>query len=310
MFSLDTMTREKEAGTLRAMLAQPIRRRELILYKSLGASISLLAPFTIAFICEISYLYLAHGLLSNQEDIVRSFLIFALTSLYGIVFVHIGLFISTITTRTKIAVTTALLTWATLVLVLPNAAVLMAKLLTPTPSYSQINARLYEAGKRILQEESEANPPTRSLTERQVPRQALPRLFEIERQMTDQYLASKKNQNRKARLFAALSPAGALTFGLSDLASTGVDAYNSYLELFRSGRDVMLDAFKQRLNLPPQAGDKLVQEASEMVAKRQRRTEPLGAGLRSSVIPIISLLAWAALFGLAACWRFKKYDVR
>ena len=310
MFSLDTMTREKEAGTLRAMLSHPIRRRELILYKSLGASISLLAPFTIAFICEISYLYLAHGLLSNREDIVRSFLIFGLTSLYGIVFVHVGLFISTITTRTKIAITTALLTWATLVLVLPNAAVLMAKLLTPTPSYSQINARLYETGKRILQEESEANPPTRSLTERPVSRQALPRIFEVERQMTDHYLASKKNQNRQARLFAALSPAGALTFGLSDLASTGVDAYNSYLELFRSGRDIMLDAFKQRLHLSPQAGDKLVQEASEIVANRQRRTEPLGAGLRSSIIPVISLLAWAALFGLAACWRFKKYDVR
>jgi ABC-type transport system involved in multi-copper enzyme maturation permease subunit len=310
MFSLDTVTREKETGTLRAMLAQPIRRQELILYKSLGASISLLASFATAYIVEIIYLYFAHGLPNNREDLARASLIFGLASLYGIVFVHIGLFISTMTTRTKIAVTTALLTWATIVLVLPNAAVLMAKLLTPTPSYNQLNARLYEARKRILQEESEANPAIRPLPERPVSRQTLPRLFEIERQLTDNYLASKKDQNRQARLFAALSPAGALTFGLSDLAGTGVDAFNSYSELFCSGREVILDALKRRLDLPLQAGDDLVQESREIVANRQRRAEPLGAGLRSSVISIISLLAWAALFGLAACWRFKRYDVR
>jgi hypothetical protein len=149
-----------------------------------------------------------------------------------------------------------------------------------------------------------------NLPERPVSRKILPRLFEIERQLTDNYLASKMDQNRQAKLFAALSPAGALTFGLSELTSTGVDAYNSYLELFRSGRDVMLDAFKRRLDLPPQAGDKLVQEARETIANAQRRTEPLGASLRSSVIPITSMFAWAVLFGLLACWRFRRYDVR
>jgi ABC-type transport system involved in multi-copper enzyme maturation permease subunit len=310
MFSLDAVTRERESGTLRAILALPIRRLELIVCKSLGASISLLAPFAISYTCEIVYLHFAHGLIRSREELLRALLIFCLASLYGVVFAHIGLFISTITTRTRTAATTALLAWATIVLVLPNAAVLMAKLITPTPSYNQLNARLYEARKEILQEQSGAPPTTMQLSERPVSRQILPRLFEIERQLTDNYLASKMDQNRQAKLFAALSPAGALTFGLSELTSTGVDAYNSYLELFRSGRDVMLDAFKRRLDLSPQAGDKLVQEARETIANAQRRTEPLGASLRSSVIPITSMFAWAVLFGLLACWRFRRYDVR
>lgn len=310
MFTLDTVTREKEAGTLRATLSQPIRRRELLLYKSIGASISLLAPFSIAFASEIIYLRFAHGLLTTQEDLSRALLIFGLGALYGIVFVHIGLFISTVTTRTKIAITTALLTWAMIVLVLPNAAVLLAKLITPTPSYNQLNARLYEARQRIFQAEAKANPTNRPLPDQQASDQALLRLFEVERQLTDNYLASKKDQNRRARLFAALTPTGALTFGLSDLAGTGVDAYNSYLELFRSSRDLMLDALKRRLDLPPQAGNKLVQEAGEIVDNRQRRAEPLGSGLQSCAISIASLLAWAALFGLVASWLFKRYDVR
>jgi ABC-2 type transport system permease protein len=310
MFSLDAMTREKEIGMLRVMLARPIRRRELILFKSLGASISLLVAFGIAYASEIIYLYFAHGLISNLEDVARASLIFGLGALYGVVFVHIGVFISTITTRTKTAVKTALLTWVTIVLVLPNAAVLVAKLLTQTPSYNQLNARLYETRQRILQEDSKANPTTRSLSEQPVSDRSILRLFEAERLMTDNFLTSKKEQNYQAKLLSALSPAGALTFGLSDLAGTGVSAYNSYLELFRSGRDVMLNAFKRRLDLPPQEGNKLVQEADEMVTNMQRRTELPGAGLRSSAIPITSLLAWAILCGLAAYRRFERYDVR
>jgi len=310
MFSLDTMTREKEAGTLRAMLSQPFRRRELILSKSLAASISLLAPFAVAYFIEIIYLRLAHGLPSGREDMVRALLIFGLGALYGVVFIHIGIFISTITGRTKTAVTMALGAWATIVLMLPNVSVLMAKLLTPTPSYNQLSARLREARMRILQEEAEANPAARLPPSRPVSRQNTPRLYEIERQATDDYIASKNNQNRWARLLADLSPAGALTFGASDLAGTGVDAYNSYLELFRSSRDVILEALKRSLDLPSQEGSKIMQEARGTVANRRRLTEPLGACLRSSVISFSSLLAWAAFFGLAARWRFERYDVR
>src|SRR5262245_215798 len=310
MFSLDTVTRERELGTLRAMLSRPIRRRELILSKSLGASVCLLAPFAVAYFVEIIYLQLAHGLLSDPQSLVRAMLFFGLASLYGIVFVHIGLFISTITTRTRIAVTTALLIWVTIVLILPNATMLIAKLLTPTPSYNQLNARLWEARKRILQEESEANPAARLPLARPVSVQSRPRLYTIERQETDNYFASKMNQNRRARLFSALSPAGALTFGSSDLAGTGVDAFNSYLELFRSSRDVMINALKRSLDLTPQAGDKLMQETRQTIANNQRRTGPLGASLRSSILSVISLLTWAVFFGFVACWQFKRYDVR
>jgi len=307
MFSLDAAPREKESGRLRAMLAQPIRRRELILSKSLGASISLLAPFALAYFIEIIYLRLAYGLLNDRQDSVRAMLIFGLASLYGIVFVHIGLFISTITARIRMAVTTAILTWATLVLVLPNASVLMAKLIIPAPSYNQLNARLREARTRILIDKAEENQALRAA---RPSRRAMPRIYDIERQETDDYLASKNDQNRRARLFAALSPAGAWTFGASDLAGTGMDAYNSYLELFRSSRDTMLDALKRGMDLSNQEGDKLLKEAIEKVADARRRSEPLGASLHSSMIPITSMLAWALFFGLASCWRFERYDVR
>jgi ABC-type transport system involved in multi-copper enzyme maturation permease subunit len=307
MFSLDVATREKETGTLRAMLAQPVRRLELILSKSLGASISLLAPLAIAYFIETMYLHITHGLLNDWRSVIRVMLIFGLASLYGIVFLHIGLFISTITTRTRIAVTTALLAWVTTVLILPGASVLMAKLITPASSYNQLNARLREARRMILQEKAEANLAEKTA---RPSRQLLPRIYEIERRETDNYLAGKKNQNDRARLFASLSPTGALTFGASDLAGTGVDAHNSYMELFRSNQDVMIDALNRSIYLSQKDANELLQEAREKVANTERLAEPLGAIFRSSIIPISSLLVWAIFFGMASCWRFERYDVR
>ncbi len=310
LFSLDTLTREKETGSLKAVLSQPIRRRDLILYKSLGASISLLAPFSISYLIEILYLHFAHGLLDHREAVIRALLIFALGALYGVVFIHIGLFISTIAARTKQAVTASFFTWVTIVLVMPNAAVLVAKLINPTPSYNQFNARLYEARQQNVRESSKENAAAKSSSGGSNFNHSPLSLFEIERQLTNNYLASKKAQNHQARLFAAVSPAGALTFGLSDLAGTGVDAYDSYLELFRLERDLLIEALESRSAHSAQEGDKLVQQANEVIATRRRQTEPLGSGLRSSIIAICSLTAWALLFGLAVGWRFKRYDVR
>jgi hypothetical protein len=68
MFSIDTATREKESGTFRAMMSQPVRRRWVIMSKSLGASINLLAAFAVAYFIEIIYLHLAHGLPGGRES--------------------------------------------------------------------------------------------------------------------------------------------------------------------------------------------------------------------------------------------------
>jgi len=179
--------------------------------------------------------------------------------------------------------------------------------LAPGIDSNQLNARLIEARTRILQEEAEANPAAGAA---RPSRQSMPRIYESERQETDYYLAGKMNQNRRARLLAALSPAGAMAFGLSDLAGTGVDTHNSYLELFRSNQDVMVNALNRRIYLSRQEGDKILQEAREKVAVTRLRAEPLGSSFRSSIIPISSLLAWAIFFGVAACWRFERYDVR
>ncbi len=309
-FSLDSVTREKEAGTLRAILAYPVRRRELIIGKVLGSSISLIVPFTVAFFSAIIYLISVNGIENNEDDMARMTLVFGMSLLYALVFNYIGMFISTITTRTKTAVVTGLLAWGMLVLALPNAAVLTAKIIAPAPSYNQLNARLYEAQQQTIKKELLAHPEARSIFESPNAREAMFQSMDMDRQLTDDYLARKSYQISVAKFLASLSPAGALMFGSSDLAGTGASAYFSYLTFLRSGRDMMNDALRRRWDLPPQEGGALVQETIKKVFSRQQQPEPLLESLTSAAMAFTSMIIWASVFAFMTFLRFERYDVR
>jgi ABC-2 type transport system permease protein len=310
VLTLGTVTYEKETGTLQAILAHPIRRGEVLLGKATGAAISLLVPFTISYLSAIIYLYSAQGLLREKDQLAKALLIFCFSLVYGLVFLNLGLLISTLTTRRKTAIVTALLVWGTVVLVLPDSAVLVANILSPTPSYNQLGARLYESQQQIIKEELRAHPGATSIFNTPSAKQALSRVLEADKQLTDDYIASKLQQIDQARSLAVISPAGALMFGLSDLAGTGTGAFGSYLEFLRSGQSMMIEAMERGWDLPPEEGGKLIQETLKTLNTRQRQSEPALAGLRLATPAIWSLVVWMLGLGLAACWRFQRYDVR
>jgi ABC-type transport system involved in multi-copper enzyme maturation permease subunit len=308
-FSLDLITSEKESGTLRALLAHPLGRRELLLGKAVGAAASLLAPFTLAYFGAFAYLYFTEEKLAGWHELVRVLLIYGLGLLYGLVFVSIGLFISTLTTRTKTAVMIALFAWGTLVLVLPSGALLAAKLISPAPSYNRHTAQLFEARQRIKQQERAAPAGAQPRPNRPNKQENL-RFFEADRQLTDEYLDSKWRQINSARWLSVLLPAGALAFGASDLASTGASDYHAYCEFLRAGRDEIIDFQRVRWELPEPEGNRLWDELQERINSRQRRPEPLSASARPLAAAAASLVIWTSVFALASYRRFKRYDVR
>lgn len=309
-FSFDLVVREKEAGTLRVMIAHGVRYGELIVGKALGASINFAATFAIAYFGAIAYLHFQEELLSSPERRSRVLLIFGLCLLYNLVFIALGLFISTITSQVKTAVVVALLSWACVVLVLPNAAVLAARLIYPTPSYNELEARLFEARQRIVQRALSAYPAARSVFDTATAKETLFQTYEEDRRLTDEYFASALRQIDRASLFAVLCPAGAFSSASSDLAGTGVGAYRAHIDLLRAGRDAMIEALKYRWEVAPHEGDLLLRRAADDVSSRLSAAEPRPAGSRFALLARGSLLAWLLLFAFGTYWRFRRYDAR
>jgi ABC-type transport system involved in multi-copper enzyme maturation permease subunit len=241
---------------------------------------------------------------------VRVLLLFGFAALYGIVFVLLGLFISTMVARTQSAIIVSLLGWVTIVLMLPNAAVLLANLLSPASTYNQLNARLYEARQQIINPRLKENPSTKSVFDLPNAREVIFQTFETDRRITDEFLDAKLRQVELAGRLSALSPAGALSSGQSSLAGTGISAYTQYVQFLRAQRDRVIEALERRWDMPAAEGARLVDQTMQEIDRQQRPSEGLKASLQAAALPLVSLLLWAAALGAAAVWRFERYDVR
>ncbi|GBC81086.1 hypothetical protein HRbin10_00191 [bacterium HR10] len=306
--SVDVLTREKEAATLRMVLANPLSRRHVLLGKMLGASASLLVPMVVAYASAVVFLSVIYGLFRNESEIMRLLLIGLGSAIYGLAFVHFGLLISTITTRTRTAVILGAFFWAAVVIVLPEGMTRVAEVFSPAPTYTQTRARIEQARRQILRE-AEARSQGELVSD---PRRAIYviRLLEMDRQLMNEYLARKGEQLSLARRIGMLSPATALAFGLSDLAGTGVRAYHAHLNVLRAGRDLMLDAYKRRFEASPEESTKALQEAARRTASLQRQPGSVAESTRAAIPALISIALWWAIAGVAAYWRFEQYDVR
>jgi ABC-type transport system involved in multi-copper enzyme maturation permease subunit len=310
IFSLDMITREKESGRLRAILAMPLRRRDLLWGKAIGAFLSLAAPFGLAYLTLLVHLHIRLGLLANNDAVGRALLIFLLSLLYCLVFTLLGLYISTTALRTKTAVVAAVFAWGTAVVLLPNASALGARILSPAPTYNQLTAHLFESYQQIMREEAQSAPTDRPPADRRDTKRAWERLSERDRQLTDDYFDRLWGQISHARTWSIVSPAGSLAFASSDLAGTGAFDYLLYLNYLRAGRDTITDAMGRRWDLPRVEGDKLWRDTLEQVASRERQSQSLGGSLRSASWMIASLAGWAVLLAIMAGRRFERYDVR
>jgi Cu-processing system permease protein len=104
---------EREHGTLAYLLSQPVTRLEVLLGKYLGLSMSLLASITIGFGS-------AAGLIAYHTggaDASRFLSIVAIAYMLGLAMLSVGIFISTMTRRSSVAVGTAIFVWLTLVFI-------------------------------------------------------------------------------------------------------------------------------------------------------------------------------------------------
>jgi len=306
--SVDAIAREKEAATLRMVFAHSLGRRHVLLGKMLGASAGLLVPMLLAFASAVVYLYVVHGWFRDAEHIARVLLIIAVSAIYGVVFISIGLVISTTTTRAKTAIILGVFLWAAVVLVLPEGMAMAVEIISPAPTYAQNREQIEHARRQIIRDVGARSPGEVAADPRHA--DVVRRLVEVDRKLTDDYLLRKGRQLDIARRVVMITPAGALAFGLSDLAGAGVSAYRSYANALRARRDVMLEAYKRHAEAPSEEVAREIREAAQHAASLPRRSEPIAESVRAAVPAVISMALWWAIAAVAASWRFERYDVR
>ena len=121
LIASETISGEKEDGTLRLMLTTNVSRAQVLVGKILAGLTTLAIPTTLGFILLTILLLGTEHIEVGIGEWVRLALLFALSLLYLLVFYLIGLAISCATHRSATSLIYALFTWALLAIVLPDS---------------------------------------------------------------------------------------------------------------------------------------------------------------------------------------------
>ena len=275
LFTYNTISGEKEDGTLRLTLSHSVPRDSLIFGKMIGGFLCLIIPLGVPFLFGISLISFFPDFQLTGEDWVRLMLILGVFLLYLSVFFALGLFVSARTSRSSISFLVLLLVWVGWVLVVPKGSVILASQFVTVPSVQEYRTReahsrrqmwrKYQA--KIREIHQEIPPPRRPPISPDTPQskrnemiadvqkafeERLERIREAQNELDEQREAEWEEKHSKmeqeynlkreslAKLAISLSrisPSSAMTYASMGLAGTGIENRDRFLTLAKDYKE-------------------------------------------------------------------------
>lgn len=134
LFAHDAIAGEREAGTLRLTMANPVGRPIILLAKYISALTCLILPVVMSLLLVLILFFLSGSILLTGDDWLRIGSILLTSIIYISAFYLIGLLISMLTRRTATALMLSMVIWSTLVLIYPSLIVFSVNRFWQTPS--------------------------------------------------------------------------------------------------------------------------------------------------------------------------------
>lgn len=139
LFTYDICTGERETGTLKMMLANPVSHASVLSGKMLGTFFTLLPMLLFSFgLCILVILFYPDIHFTSSEW-VRIGIIFLLSIVFLVLFMIIGLFISSLVRHSGTGIVICLVIWITFLFIIPNLANYSAKSFAKVGSVENLN---------------------------------------------------------------------------------------------------------------------------------------------------------------------------
>ncbi|MDR2775366.1 MAG: ABC transporter permease [Tannerella sp.] len=138
LFSYDMLPREKEQGTLKLALSNPVSRSTFFLGKTAGIFLTLLPILAVCFLAILLIIQFSPSVRFSAGDYGRIVVLLLFCPVYFGFFVFLGGFISSRTKSGASSIVLNLFIWCLLLFLLPNAAARLGKNISPTDDYKLV----------------------------------------------------------------------------------------------------------------------------------------------------------------------------
>jgi len=142
LVAYDTISGERESGTLRLILANRTARHEVLLGKLLAGLVTLIIPVTIAFILGLVILLSFPMVDLAGSDWIRIGFMFLSSLVFIAAMYNLGLLFSCLARRSAISLVFGLFMWIIFVAVIPNGSVYLATQILPVEAEDKVNEQI------------------------------------------------------------------------------------------------------------------------------------------------------------------------
>jgi len=163
LMAYDTISGEKEGGTLKLMLSNSVPRHQVLFGKFMGGMITLAIPIAVGFLMISLILELSPAVELTSGDWIRVAMMFALSLIMVSVLLNLGLLLSSVTKRASDTLMLLLFFWILFLLVIPNGGAYLSARLRPVESRKKLDSQVQEIWGRYWEEVrdfSDKNPGT------------------------------------------------------------------------------------------------------------------------------------------------------
>jgi len=235
LFTFDSVSSEREQGTLRLILANSISRHTVLTGKFLGALMSVSIPFTVSVLMNLFLISTSSDVHLNAEAWSRLGIICSIAYFYLCLFLALGLLVSACVQRSAVSLVVLLLVWVVFVVFMPNTLASIAGEYTLPKSALGFNERSWELRDEL---ESEYRPrygasedPTEKL---QIAGEYVTKDAEQQERLHEERLNLRISQVNRARTITRFSPVTIFQHLLESFAGTGFERHLQFLENVKS----------------------------------------------------------------------------
>ena len=335
LFTFDAVAGEREAGTLRINLSNPVPRDVFLWSKLIGGYVVFVVPFLVSFLLGLLIL-VGQGFPLGELKIALPVLGLTLGSLlYIAVFFTIGVFISTYLDNSKTALIVAFTFWVFAVLVAPRGAFVVAKLISPTRTHHTVYTEKTALRNNLTKEKEERlkkkinetlgtrfhiTPETqKTLDEIRKPINEEFRLkFQNQaNKIAREYQRQKDRQEQIGEMLSRITPTSSLIYSAINLTQTGKLKRDLYFQTGERYYNQLDDSYFSGISddVMAQVQEILDRQRynpseSEEIPPPPTLTEPsFSETLRRSAVDIFLLGLFALAFTTVAFLKFSRSDI-
>jgi ABC-type transport system involved in multi-copper enzyme maturation permease subunit len=319
----DSISGERESGTLRLSMSNPVPRSTVILGKYIGAVVMLIIPLLVGMLVSMIIITVSGKINLAGADWVRILVTILLSLLYLSIFIALGLFVSSSLRSSAASLVLLLLAWTVIVVVIPGVAGTITTRLSKLPDSKVFEQSVSAAFHNAHQEYITRHPESASWQGgRWDPRDSLGKHFAfydatmaLYRDYWDQMAADVRSGYSITRI----SPCVVYRRAVESIAGSGVDHYESFMNQVWRYKSVLRDFLISHhpLDYHQQYDYRKAREVfSEVkfgaadVPKFHERPVTIEEGMWAAVWDVLFLFLFSLLFFMGSVVAFLRYDVR